>query len=536
MKAIDTYAQDFLQTNPEGEVVIYVLGDFTSLNPYSQLENGEFSFEALKIFKMKGYTVLFTPGNHDAFDWTGRMDGSELFIQQMHQLHQWGIPILASNLKKPKKPFSRFLVESYKLKTLATNTHILGMTLETLYEKSNLVEIAGKKLFSSIEKYEPTLKHVFAKLKEDDNVVQVFIGIHHGHKRLSQLSENLNKNLNSETPFTTLLMGADDHLVTAYKNKHTFISDAGSHGSFNVIDVDKSGHIALPILHVAFSETSSLHIKAEDFEDGQVTLNTISQQDIDQDLLIGPYDHKLQNFLNLANENLEAPLAQTRGIETHKRHMKTARTELGSTLAEALVLWTRSLPVVNNLNEPIIAMVNSSSYRIEDIIPPGPMTERIFREMYPFLSEATVYRLKGKEIEKLFFSLRKHYALEDETRYSPQLNFNVRENNNRLQIKINGEWQNLKRKTHYLVAIDGWLSEHRYGQGFRIKAWKEALMGNKNIAADAFQEVLVRYMPQALTQVERNSIVDFKDHISNVSNFLSYDFFRPKNLCFEFLE
>lgn len=81
LAAIDQQGKEFLRLHPRGEFVVYVIGDFTSINPYSQMDGGQLSFEALRVLKSKGYTVLFTPGNHDAFDWTGKVDGSELFLQ-----------------------------------------------------------------------------------------------------------------------------------------------------------------------------------------------------------------------------------------------------------------------------------------------------------------------------------------------------------------------------------------------------------------------------------------------------------------------
>lgn len=534
--AIDHYGKEFLSKNPNGEFVVYVLGDFTSLNPYSQVDSGQLSFEGLRLLKEKGYTVLFTPGNHDAFDWTGKIDGSELFLQQMKQLQNWGIPVLAANLKKPRKPFSHTLHDSYELKTLDKKTHIVGMTLESFYDKSNLPEMSGRKLFSNIRKYEPTLQNVLPELKNEFGAEQVFVGIHHGFKRLEQLSENLFHAFNpKKTIPVSLLMGADDHLVAAFKNGHTLVSDAGSHGSFNVIDIDKFGLITTPIEHVAITDESGGHVNPEEFIEGIVTINAFEQEDIEKDVTIKDYSQKLDTFIKKANERLQTSLVTTAGIDSHKRHMKTGRTDLGSALSEALALWAKALPVVGNSNEPIVSMVNSSSYRIEGPIPPGPMTEFTFREMYPFLSEATVYRLKGKEIEDLFFTLRKNYAAEDERRYTPQLNFGVREHEGRLQIYVNNSWENLKSKTRYLVALDGWLSEHRYGQGFRIKLWQDTLVENKTIAVDAFQEILVKYMPTAIQQMEQTqqTISNANPIIKAMGAFKSEIEFQS---CYQFLD
>ena len=97
-RAIDHLGQEFLQKNAKGEVVIVVNGDYTSITPYSRENRGEFSYEVLEyLLKTRGYTVLFVPGNHDAFDWTAEVNGVELFLEQMRKLQSWGAKILAAN-------------------------------------------------------------------------------------------------------------------------------------------------------------------------------------------------------------------------------------------------------------------------------------------------------------------------------------------------------------------------------------------------------------------------------------------------------
>lgn len=52
------------------------------------------------------------------------------------------------------------------------------------------------------------------------------------------------------------------------------------------------------------------------------------------------------------------------------------------------------------------------------------------------------------------------------------------------------------------MALDGWLSEHRFGQSFRVKPWLEILQKNKPLATEVFQEVLVKNMPPAIAKAE----------------------------------
>ena len=88
--AIDEMAREFKAKHPEGEVVVYIIGDFTSTNVHVD-DKGWLSIEAMKLLKRRGYTLLFTPGNHDAFDWVvGKPGDIQLFIDQMRQIKNWG--------------------------------------------------------------------------------------------------------------------------------------------------------------------------------------------------------------------------------------------------------------------------------------------------------------------------------------------------------------------------------------------------------------------------------------------------------------
>lgn len=293
----------------------------------------------------------------------------------------------------------------------------MGLTLETLYEKSNLNEASAKKLFSRIDKYESVLTDLLPELKKQQQVEQVILGVHHGHKRLAQLAENLHQNFKPRSiPSLPWMLGADDHLVAAYKKRNTLIADAGSHGSFNVMDIDRSGRVlsssahaattttttglthqsdsgshpavlsslastaSALVLHVAITPESAEHINPAEFVLGRVSVNSANAEVIYSDFEIARYDQRVKTFIEKANEYLQTPLVETLGIKTHKRHMKKGRTDLGSTLSEALVLWVKSMPLFQGIKEPVIAMLNSSSYRVEAPIERGVITEFTFRE------------------------------------------------------------------------------------------------------------------------------------------------------------
>lgn len=517
MVAIDSLGKDFLVQNPKGEVVIYVLGDFTSINSYSQQDGGWLSFEALKILKDLGYTVIFTPGNHDAFDWSGKIDGAELFLQQMAQLHEWGIPILAANIHKPTKPFKKYLSPSYPLETLKKSTHIVGMTLDILLKKSNLSELRAPRLFERIESYEKTLPDALKKLRKSHDIEQVILGVHQGHKRLGSLAKD---RVDLNAPEVVHFLGADDHLVTAYEKKGALVTDAGAYGSFSVIDYRRSGKVVTPVLHVAINQDSFSEINPEVFN-GVAQLNSMRAVQGKTDPRILAYRTIVNKHLAKIRRSWNKPIVVTQGFESHKMQMKKSRTTLGSILAQTLEIWTRQKldyqAATRNLVAqpeigPVIVAVNSSSYRREISIPAGPLTELEVRDTYPYLNEATLYRLPGKLIAEMIHAIRETYSEGDPDRYTPQMNFNVRDNNGVLEVYHGGQWSRIKNNHMYPFALDGWLSTHRFGQGFQDPLWIKVLSENIPVAFEVYQDVLVKNIAAAVKEHEGLQCFRFLQH------------------------
>ncbi len=490
LKAMDLLAQSFYSQHPQGEFIVYVIGDHTSKNPYSDVDKGQLSFDALRLLKDRGYTVLFTFGNHDSPDWALNF-GGELLFQQMQQLYEWGIPVLAANLTKVRRPFRDFILPYYELKTLSFKSAIMGMTLESFFSKANLTRESARPLFADVETYEESLKRNLPGVKEK-GFQKIFLGVHEGHERLSQLPKMLSS-LGVSVP---LIMGADDHIVAAYRRHNSLIADAGSHGSFNVIDIDReTAEVRTPVLHIAISEESYSRIDKQLFPEGNATLNAVTDKAILADLELQKFKDHVDSFISQVARRLGRVVGWTRGFDSHKYHMKRGRTDLGSLLGEAHTLWVRSL--MNSWTEPVIALINSSSYRREEPLQAGSLREIDLREMYPFENKSAVFRLLGKDIENLFFARRADYERKETGAYSPQLNFDVREKKKKLELLINGEWVPIKKNTSYLVVIDGYLVAQ-----FKNKTWHEILAQNPPLATRSFQDLLVDFLPTAIYQFE----------------------------------
>ena len=495
---IDLLGQEYLTDEPDGEFIVFVNGDFTSINSLSRQDKGLVSLLALKKLRERGYTVIFTPGNHDAFDWAGEVNEAELFLQQMKLLSEWGVVILAANLDKPTRPLKGYIDHYYELKTLEKSTYFIGLTINRLMAKSNLTKANADSLFREVLNYEKPLER-FLKLisTDEDNPIDLIVGAHESYLGLDGVSKKINSEIAKRklNIATKLFMAGDDHLVASYKTEdETVISDGGSQGAFNAIEISKSGEVER-VDHFAISEEGLNGIENEKF-----TLGDIHKipAEIRPTHFMSDYVKGLEMRVTRVKEELSRVLFNLNGrIFTQKHMMKTERTNLGSLLAEALKSWGQDA-LGNALNIPFLAFVNSSSYRLEEPLEEGDITEFTVREMYPFLNEATVYRLKGEDIQNLFKVLRTHYAATNHGRYTPQISYGLKETRNGLKHLVDGKWKKVRKNSTYYVALDGWLSEHRFGESYQIEEWIEALTNKTPLATKIFQDVLVEYLPDVM--------------------------------------
>jgi len=195
-------------------------------------------------------------------------------------------------------------------------------------------------------------------------------------------------------------------------------------------------------------------------------------------------------------------LAQlTFSIPEDKMDMKKGVTRLGTLIADSMVQWGESLRSPEQSDIPVLAMTNSSSYKLEESIQEGPLTEMTLRQMYPFLNEASLHLLDGHSIEILFLSLRQFYSQSNPELYSPQISSLLRESESGgLQVRSSkGLWEEIDPNREYFLVVDGWLSDHRFGQSYRIESWLEIFQKNEPLAQLSHQEILVREFPGVIT-------------------------------------
>ena len=463
----------------------------------------------MKLLIDRGYTVLFTPGNHDAFDWVNKPGDIKLFVEQMQTIQSWGVKILGGNYIDKTPLMDSLLSFSYPLKTVDTTPHVVGLTLDRLFKQSNLYEEEARKLFGGVEGYQKALDRILPELSRQ-GVVSVILGIHENNRRVSNLfkERDFEKSFGIRIP---LAMAAHDHLVATYYQQgkdggRTMISDAGSYGSFSVIDVLKNGEVSEALTHVAISSKTFMSVINKDiFHIGQVVRNKVTEADI-EDSWLKEYYEKIQSYLLSSRSQLYRTLVILENdVNETKFHLQRGRSHLGDMVAEAMARWGRSvIPIPGKKQkQSVIAMYNSSSYRLEEPLLKGPLTELNIREIYPYNLSATLYRMRGEDIERLYFSLREDYIQrKNENSYSPQINPGFREFNGRLQVKTKEGWMDMKRSKKYYLALDPWLSLHRFGRSYKIKEWG-ILEGMKPMAFKPMSDILVRFFPPVLKENDR---------------------------------
>jgi 2',3'-cyclic-nucleotide 2'-phosphodiesterase (5'-nucleotidase family) len=507
--AIDQAGQEFLQDNPSGEFIIFVNADHTSVRPG---EDGWISIEALVELRRRGHTVIFVIGNHDALDFVNPTEGAGLLLEQLQYLYDNEVMIMSDNLRGLGPQLAPIMTASYSLQTLENRTELVGLTIPQLIARSSLTQEVADSLFERVESFQETWDRLIPEMS-NRGVESMIFGIHSGHHSLSKQVEHLQRtamNHGIEMNFP-LLMAAHDHIAAAYSSHNTTILDAGSHGSFSFIDVDRSGEVLRQsVHHISISEESLQKVNSDIFRVGQLQLNGMTELDIYNTPWLVPFHERVRSHMNDIEERFGHSLVTLEyGIPEHKMDMKASPALLGMMLVEVLTRWTRdSIPA--DAQYPIIGMQNSTAYRLHHSLPPGEVTEYTIRDMYPFPQDAAIFLLNGATVWELYFSLRLHYQDNGNPEsYTPQLGFDARENNGHLEIRdIDGLWTPIEDEGLYWVPLDAWLAAHTFGGSYQVPEWLQALEPVEPLLKARGGDILVEYLPQVFADFEHLYLTD----------------------------
>lgn len=520
MLAGDFLGQSFLKTHARGEVMFLFTGDYWSINPVNQKDGGWLELEALVELRKRGYTIGFVFGNHDGWDWSSGDFGVRLMIEQLKFLHNNGVILMAENLRNPTPELAGLFTSSYRFKTLKQKTRLIGLTLPNLVRKSGLSQRQAAELWEGIEEMPQTLRRLRDEKRYQDE--QLIVGIHQGH---NETRKDLDELRSEKFDFKiSAVLGGHDHIITSYIHEETLISGGGSYGSFNVVDFDRNGKLEKrKVKNVAINNEGTFQGGQFGPFQGRRVLNAEILQQREK-ALVGnsrrPDPWGQEYFARVDAYVIEAitRLSKQRGflreaIRLHKMDLKAGPNFLGRALANSVLLYS-----ILELDEPFNAaasdkkvlragMINSSSYRLEEYLKAGVLTEYVLREMYSYDLEAIVIRVSGKIFKMLYWSLRNFVRQSDPRAFSPHLSSNFKEENNQLWTvdhshSPNG-WRLVENEEIVQLAIDGWIADHIRGESYQIKEWIEVLTNSSShpvLGRKQYQEILVEYLPVFLEE------------------------------------
>lgn len=486
IKSTHKLIEDFKAKYPNGEVVFNFNGDYSGASSFSNFkgDKGKLGLELMGALA-KEHTVLFTFGNHEAFDWLVDGIADDLFYEHLKYLDEKGVISLGSNTKLKersqkyfKDKYDHYIGQNHKVR-------FLGLQLETFYEKvpnHNGNEV-GEVL--EVDGYEATLKREIVKAKEA-GVQSLVASYHDTFGKVVKVTKKINDLLPSSLKIP-VSFAAHDHVVDkTVIGEATNIIDSGSNFDFSAVVLNNDGVF---VSHEFFDKEKQLDISSEvsDFPD---YLRKVGRK-------ISKHVEDVRKLKSTGEKRLSV-------IKESKLTLKKSRsTVLGDALGDALVMHgNKELSLEEKSKvKGIIGMFNSSSYRNDSILDTGYLDEFELREMFPIKNEVNILKMTGEDIQIFFESLRRFR--EKEGIFTPQMSKNIREKANfRLEFEGQKGWQALDKKGSYYVVVDHWLAIN----GYAIPEHDGLDLASKVISKESTFEVFRRYLYESLKENYSNSL------------------------------
>ena len=235
--SIEVLSSQFKSQYPAGKIVIVVNGDVSSYARYSleSLDRGHLIYKTLSQLARK-YFIVYTFGNHDAFDW----DDSQLFLEQMYLLKRGGVNLVVGNVNFYSKyedlfePYVDLINPSGKI------TRFIGYTLP-YYNKQNKLEKfqrRGPKIIKEINGINMgiSLKKANRQRKINSVVISMHIGISKAKSFVSQLKPSSEKKLK-------LVFAGHDHQKEMSKINKVQLIDSGAYFHFSAVILNDRGRL-----------------------------------------------------------------------------------------------------------------------------------------------------------------------------------------------------------------------------------------------------------------------------------------------------
>lgn len=237
LRSIEILSRDFQEEYPKGQLILLINGDFSAHdnNFWIKKEKGNFGYEILSQLAQK-YLVLYTFGNHDAFDWKD----SRLFLDQMTKLKESGAHLLAANVSF--HPDYQYLFNSFVDIPLSKNRMIRfsGFTFPYLKENLFLKKLKGPKVISDITHIKKALSEIIDEANNDSNVHALILGMHLATRQVKSIISKLGP---GEKRKLNIVFAAHDHKHLFVTDGQTHIIDSGSYFDFSAIILNDRGRV-----------------------------------------------------------------------------------------------------------------------------------------------------------------------------------------------------------------------------------------------------------------------------------------------------
>lgn len=255
LASIEVVSRQFKQRFFNGQIVLIINGDFSShpnswsasnkktfldslnYNPLAASDKGTFAYKILSSLAKK-YNVIYTFGNHDAFDWAD----PQLFLQQMLMLKKSKAHLVVNNAEFYSK--YKDLFKPYVDIKTSQNTIIrfIGYTLPGA--KKRRVAWSQRQSPAVIHDILPIQNNLLNTLHSSNHnprISSLIVSFHLGiHKTIGIFKKIEKQNLQK----VKAVFSAHDHMVSLNKKVHKIpVIDSGSFFNFSTIILDNKEQI-----------------------------------------------------------------------------------------------------------------------------------------------------------------------------------------------------------------------------------------------------------------------------------------------------
>ena len=237
MGSIEVISSRFKNQYPDGKIAIVVNGDMSSYLRYSldSLDRGHLIYKTLSELAEK-YFVVYTFGNHDAFDW----NDSQLFLDQALLLKEGGVNLVVGNAEFYPEYSDLFAPYADLVNSSGKIIRFIGYTLPGggKSNKLNKFQNRGPKIFKSLGgiNLNNPLKKANRQRKINAIVVSMHLGISKVKWHVSHLTPSVRKKLK-------LVFAGHDHQREMTKINNIHVIDSGAYFHFSTVLFNDKGRV-----------------------------------------------------------------------------------------------------------------------------------------------------------------------------------------------------------------------------------------------------------------------------------------------------